>query len=333
MKLLVLGGTRFVGKAVVAAATTRGVDVTVVSRGESSSPPTGVTWRRADRHDLEALQRAVTGDWDAVIDTWSGQPAAVRNAAELLADHAGWYGYVSSRSVYAWPIPPGSDESAAVVGRDSEFGYAADKRGGELAVLDHFAKRSVIARAGLILGPHEDTGRLTWWLQRAELGGSLVAPEPPDLVWQFIDARDLAAFLLDAADRRTAGTFNVVCPLSDATTTQRLVEACVAVTGSAATPVWVSADVLRRCGVAEWDGLPGWIAPDSEGIGMHDCDVSAAVAAGLSCRPIEQTIADTWAWMQTLPPRARRPLRPGQPRRGLTAEQEQAIWWLVSASG
>jgi nucleoside-diphosphate-sugar epimerase len=330
MKLLVLGGTRFVGRAVVAAALQRGADVTVVSRGVSGEPPAGVTWRSADRRQLDELRPAVAGEWDAVIDTWSEEATAVEAAAALLTDHAGWYGYVSSRSVYAWPMPPGGDESAPAVAPASEFGYAANKRGGELAVLGRFADRSLIARAGLILGHHEDTGRLTWWLERAALGGSLVAPEPPGLIWQFIDARDLATFLLDGAARRTAGTFNVVCPRSDGTTTSRLVAACVTVTGGVATPTWVGEEVLRRCGVREWDDLPGWIPPGSEGAGMHDCDVTAAIGAGLACRSIEETVADTWAWMQTLPPRSRRPLRQAQPRRGLTAEQEQAIWWLIA---
>jgi 2'-hydroxyisoflavone reductase len=134
--------------------------------------------------------------------------------------------------------------------------------------------------------------------------------------------------MLDAATAHTAGAFNVVCPRTDGVTTRRLVEACVAVTGGKAVPVWVTEQVLERAGVALWDDLPGWIPTGSEAAGMHDCDVSAAVAAGLSCRPIEETVADTWAWMQTLAPKARRPLRSGLPRRGLSAEQEQAIWWL-----
>jgi 2'-hydroxyisoflavone reductase len=328
MKLLVLGGTRFVGRAIVAQAIERGADVTVLSRGDSGEPPAGVTWVRADRLDPKSLQALPNSQWDAVIDTWDGAPEAVAAATALLADSAGWYGYVSSRSAYQWPPAPGSDESAPLVDADPDGGYPAAKRGGELAVLQHFEGRSILARGGLIVGPYEDTGRLTWWLQRAAAGGSMVAPEPADLVWQLLDARDLAIFMLDAATAGTAGAFNVVCPRTDGVTTRRLVEACVAVTGGKAVPVWVTEQVLERAGVALWDDLPGWIPTGSEAAGMHDCDVSAAVAAGLSCRPIEETVADTWAWMQTLAPKARRPLRSGLPRRGLSAEQEQAIWWL-----
>lgn len=332
MKLLVLGGTRFVGRAIVAGAIARGAEVTIVNRGESGEPPPGANWVRGDRTEPESLQWLGTSRWDAVIDTWDGAADAVATSAALLADVADWYGYVSSRSAYRWPPAAGADESAPLADPDPAGGYPAAKRGAELAVSEHFGGRSLLARAGLIVGPHEDTGRLTWWLQRAAAGGSLVAPDPPDRVWQLIDARDLAAFILDAAASGVAGAFNLVCPRTDGVTTRRLVDACIEASGGNGKAVWVPEQVLRRAGVAIWDDLPGWIPTDDEAAGMHDCDVSAAVAAGLVCRPIEQTVADTWAWMHTLPPRARRPLRAGLPRRGLTAEQEQAIWWLTAAS-
>jgi 2'-hydroxyisoflavone reductase len=329
MKLLVLGGTRFVGRSIVELAVARGIDVTTVSRGVTGEPPPGVTWLQVDRTDLDSLRTLTSTHWDAVIDTWDGAASAVETSASLLAGCADWYGYVSSRSVYVWPLVPGSDESAPVVAADDAFGYAAAKRGAELAVLKHFADRCVIARAGLILGPYEDVGRLTWWLQRAGGGGDLVAPEPADQLWQLIDARDLAAFMLDTATDKTGGTFNVVGPLGQGVTTRRLLEACADATGNRARLVWVSPRLLERAGVGSWDDLPGWMPPDSEGVGMHDCDVSAAVATGLTCRPVEETVAYTWTWMRTLPPRLRRPTRAGLPRRGLTAEQEQAVWWLL----
>jgi 2'-hydroxyisoflavone reductase len=328
MNLLVLGGTHFVGRAIVETAVGRGIDVTVVSRGLTGTPPDGVTWVRADRTAPGALDALTSQSWDGVIDTWADAPSVVAASAAALASCARWYGYVSSRSVYQWPPALGSDESAPVVDAVLDDGYAAAKRGAELAVLEHFADRCLLARAGTIVGPHEDTGRLTWWLQRASRGGSMVAPEPAAQIWQLIDARDLAAFLVDAAAAATTGVFNVVGPRSDAVTTGRLVEACVAATGSVATLEWVSPEILARAGVADWDGLPGWVSPGGEAAALHHGDVSAAVAAGLSCRPIEETVTDTWAWMQTLPPKDRRPMKPGTPPRGLTAEQEQSIWWL-----
>lgn len=326
-----LGGTRFVGRAVVDEALRRGHDVTVLSRGESGTPPAEVRSVVADRTEDGALAAVTGADWDAVIDTWSGAPDVVRRSTEALAGHAGWYGYVSSRSVYRWPIPVGADESAPLVDPEADEGYPADKRGAEIVVAQRFPDAHLLARAGLILGPYEDAGRLTWWLSRAATGGDLIAPLPPGRVWQYIDARDLAAFLLDAASVGTAGAFNLVCPRSLGITTKRLIDACVAVTGSRATPVWVEPAVLARAGVREWEDLPGWLAPDSEGAGMHDCDVSAALAAGLSCRPIEETVADTWDWLATIPPYRRPPRRPDLPPRGLSAEQEQAIRWLLGS--
>lgn len=165
MRLLVLGGTHHVGRAVVEAALARGDQVTTLNRGETGKDVPGVQARRADRTDPAQLRPALGDDtWDAVIDTWSRAPRVVSDAASLLSGRAGHYGYVSSRSVYAWPIPPGADESAPVVDGDAASresdDYAAAKRGGELAVLEHFPGPSVLARAGLILGPYELVGRM-----------------------------------------------------------------------------------------------------------------------------------------------------------------------------
>jgi nucleoside-diphosphate-sugar epimerase len=329
MKLLILGGTRFVGRAVVAGARARGHEVLVVSRGESGVPD-GVEWLQADRTDLASLRSLAGREWDGVIDTWSADPAVVQGSVDLLKDAAGWYGFVSTRSVYQWPMPPGVDESAPLVEPDDENKYGVAKRAAEVAVESAYGDRGLLARAGLILGPHEDVGRLTWWLSRAAIGGSMVAPAPPDQVWQHIDARDLAGFMLDAMEASRGGVYNLVCPRSDGTTTRRLLEACVDVTGSRAELVWVDPEVLARAQIAEWEHLPGWIAPDSEGQGMHDCDVSVAVEAGLSCRPIEETVADTWQWLREIPANQRPPVRAGLPgRRGLSAEQEQMVWWLL----
>jgi 2'-hydroxyisoflavone reductase len=165
MRLLVLGGTHHVGRAVVETALARGDDVTTLTRGVSGPSAAGALALHADRTD-PAMFRAALGSasWDAVIDTWSGAPAVVRDAATLLKDRAGHYGYVSSRSVYRWPTPPGLDESGPVVDGDpADAGnedYAAAKRGGELAALEAFGDRALLARAGLIIGPYEIVGRL-----------------------------------------------------------------------------------------------------------------------------------------------------------------------------
>ncbi|WP_405148552.1 NAD-dependent epimerase/dehydratase family protein [Sphaerisporangium sp. NBC_01403] len=325
MRLLVLGGTHFVGRAVVETALAAGHDVTTLNRGVSRSPAPGVEPLIADRTDPGALRRAL-GDreWDAVVDAWSGAPRVVRDSCELLAGRTGHYGYVSSRSVYHWPVPLGADEHAPVVegdpGGDSED-YAAMKRGGELAVLGAFGDRALLARAGLILGPYENIGRLPWWLRRLERGGRVLAPGRPARPLQYIDARDLAAWMLAGAGRGLGGTFNTVSR-AGYTTMGELLETAVKVTASDAELVWASPEVLDEAGVSPWTEMPIWLPEDAEYGGMHDSDVTAAHDAGLTCRPLHETVADTWAWLQAegdpVP-------RSDRPRHGIDPAKEQRV--------
>jgi 2'-hydroxyisoflavone reductase len=302
MRLLVLGGTHHVGRAVVETALGRGDDVTTLTRGVSGPSASGAIALHADRTDPAMLRAALgTAEWDAVIDTWSGAPAVVRDSARLLADRAGHYGYVSSRSVYSWPPPPGQDESGPVVDGDpadtGQEDYAAAKRGGELAAVEAFGDRALLARAGLIIGPYEIVGRMPWWLGRIDRGGDVLAPGPPDRPLQLIDCRDLAAWMLSAADRGLGGAFNTVSKSGHATMAS-LLDAAISATGSSARLVWVSPEVIESAGIEAWTELPIWLPPTGEAAGLHDGDVSAAYAAGLTCRPIEETIADTWQWLQ-----------------------------------
>jgi nucleoside-diphosphate-sugar epimerase len=332
MRLLVLGGTHHVGRAVVETALARGDAVTTLTRGVSGPPAAGAQAVYADRTDPAALAAALGGaSWDAVIDTWSGAPCVVGDAARLLAGRAGHYGYVSSRSVHRWPIAPGADESAPVVDADPASAdgsdYAAAKRGGELAAVAAFGDRALLARPGLILGPYEIVGRMPWWLRRIERGGDVLAPGPPDLPLQYIDCRDLAAWLLHAADNGIGGAFNTVSKPGQATM-RSLLEAAKAATGSPARLVWVAPEVIERAGIEPWTELPVWVPPDTELIGLHTGDVTAAYAAGLSCRPVEETVMDTWAWLQAEgdpPPRAAGPVH------GLDADREREA--LAQAAG
>lgn len=323
MRLLVLGGTHHVGRAVVETALARGDDVTTLTRGVSGPSAPGALALHGDRTDPAAL-RAALGDaeWDAVIDTWSGAPAVVRDSATLLADRAGHYGYVSSRSVYRWPIPAGLDESAPVVDGDladtGKEDYAAAKRGGELAALEAFGERALLARAGLILGPYEIVGRMPWWLGRIERGGDVLAPGPPDRPLQFIDCRDLAAWMLSAADRGLGGAFNTVSQPGHATMAS-LLDAAISATGSSARLVWASPEVIEAAGIEAWTELPIWVPPTGEGVGLHDGNVAAAYAAGLSCRPVAETIAATWQWIQA---EGYPPARPGT---GLDPAKERQV--------
>lgn len=302
MRLLVLGGTHHVGRAVVETALRRGDDVTTVTRGVSGPPATGARPLHADRTDRAALAAALGPDeWDVVIDTWSGPPRAVHDAAELLADRTAHFVYVSSRSVYVWPLPLGVDESAPLVEgdplSDDDEDYAAAKRGGEIAVEQVFGGRSLLARAGLILGPYERVGRLPWWLQRIARGGRVLAPGPHDRPLQYVDARDLAAWLLDAGERHVSGPFNAVSRVGH-TTIGELLATCIDVTGGTAELVWLSPDAIEAAGLAPWTELPIWVPPTGELAGLHAGDVSAAYREGLRCRPVADTVRDTWQWLQ-----------------------------------
>lgn len=335
MRLLVLGGGAFVGRAVVAGALTRGWSVTTFTRGRTTIPP-AVESLTGDRRVPEDLRVLAERDWDAVVDTWSAEPRAVRETARLLADRAGHYGYVSSRSVYQPPWGP--TEDAAVVEADADAGpptdgepdYAADKRGAELAALREFGPdRVLLARAGLILGPWEDIGRLPWWLLRLHnahpgdrAGGRVLAPGPPDLPLQYVDVRDLAGWLLDAAERRLAGTFNAVSAPGHATM-GRLLEACRAVTESQAELVWVPPERVLAAGIKPWTELPIWAPPDPAWAWVYGGDVRRALAAGLRCRPVEETVADTWRWLEELD--LRPPQRPDRPPVGLDLEREAPL--------
>ena len=302
MRILVLGGTHHVGRAIVESALARGDDVTTLTRGESGPPASGASARHADRTDPAALATALGDDeWDAVFDTWSLAPRVVRDSARLLAGRAGHYTYISSRSVYVWPIPVGADETAPVVAGDpaseAASDYAEAKRGSELAAQQGFAGPVLVARPGLIIGPYERVGRLPFWLQRMARGGQVPCPGPPDRPLQYIDGRDLADWVLDAAERRVSGAFNTVSRPGH-TTMGELLGLCRTVTGSDAELVWVSPEAVAAADVAPWTELPIWLPPTGEYAGLHDGDVSAAFAAGLTCRPAAETVADTWAWLQ-----------------------------------
>jgi 2'-hydroxyisoflavone reductase len=325
MKLLVLGGTGFAGRAVVDEARNRGHHITVLNRGHHPPPP-GVTALTGDRRTPDALAALTGGTWDVVVDTWSGRPTAVRDAARTLDGHAGHYTYVSSRSVYAdTGTPPLTEESPVVDAcpdSDDETGYAAAKRGAELAAEQNFTGTVLHARAGLILGPYEDIGRLPWWLNRLARGGPTLAPGPRDLKLQYIDVRDLATWILDTAGQGRTGAYNVVSPPGH-TTMGELLETATTVTGGHADLRWTDPQPILDAGIEPWMDLPIWLAPGYDHDFMHGGDVTKALNAGLKNRPITETVTDTWAWLQTIGGTA--PQRPDRPAVGLDPEREAAF--------
>ncbi|MCX5523634.1 NAD-dependent epimerase/dehydratase family protein [Streptomyces bobili] len=327
MRLLVLGGTEFAGRAVVEAALGRGWEVTVLNRGRHAPVP-GARTLVGDRTAPGGLDALQDGEWDAVVDTWSAAPRAVHEAARLLRGRARRYVYVSSCSVYTWAPPAGYAEDAPLVeGAEpdaEQTDYARDKRGGELAAVDAFGEAdSLLVRAGLILGPYENVGRLPWWLSRTARGGPVLAPGPRELPLQYVDVRDLAEWILGAVEQGLSGPFNLISPQGHATMGE-LLEACVRVTGGPAELRWTAPETVLDAGIEPWTQLPVWVPPGSDmHDALHSADVSRAVATGLTCRPVAETVADTWRWLQEIGGEA--PLRPDRPQKGLDPEVEAKV--------
>ncbi|MGW1071945.1 NAD-dependent epimerase/dehydratase family protein [Streptomyces sp. NPDC002537] len=325
MKLLILGGTEFVGHAVAEAALTRGWEVTVFHRGRHEAPA-GVTALHGDRTEPGGTAALATGEWDAVVDTWSAAPTAVRDAARTLAGRVGRYAYVSTGSVYAYPSPPGRDESHPLVDGSPDAGpvdYPQDKRGGELAATAAFGDdAALLVRSGLILGPRENIGRLPWWLNRVARGGPVLAPGPRGLELQFIDVRDLANWTLDAVAGGLSGPYDLISPPGH-TTMGALLDACVRATGSDAELRWTDPEKILAAGVRPWTDLPVWVPRGELYDTLHRRSGAKAAAAGLRCRPAEETVADTWTWLRSLNGAA--PLRPDRPAPGLSPELESRL--------
>ena len=281
MRLLVLGGTKFLGRAIVEEALARGHELTLFNRGTTNADLfPGVERLQGDRTgDLSALEGRT---WDAVLDPSGYVPAVVRRSAELLRD-SGRYVFISSVSVYAdftqaWdesgPLSKLGDGPADALASDFS-NYGALKVLCEQEVERVFGERALIVRPGLIVGPHDPTGRFTYWPQRLRRGGEILAPGPPERTAQFIDVRDLAEWIVTAVERGLSGVFN-------ATGAGVRWEELLA----GANVTWVTDEFLREQEVGEWMELPLWIAD-----GALEVDVRRAVAEGLRARPVDESLA------------------------------------------
>ena len=324
-RVLILGGTDFVGRAFVDEALARGHDVTTLNR-RARYRPEGVTALRGDRTQPGGLDALRGAAWDIVVDTWSWGPKAVTDAAALLSDRADRYVYVSSRSVYEAPGAGADERDPLVAGDAGETGfddYARAKAGGELGAVAGFGGRAVLLRAGLIIGPHENIGRLPWWLGRVARGGQVAAPGPAEAALQLVDARDLAAFGLSATSADLSGAYNIV-GAPGRITMRELLEVCREATGSDAAFRWFGPEQIAVAGIAPWTELPFWYPPGPEFDAAHRADVSRAVAAGLKTRAIGETVADTWAWLRSIGGVA--PQRPDRPPVGVPREKEESLF-------
>ncbi|WP_406210409.1 NAD-dependent epimerase/dehydratase family protein [Kitasatospora sp. NBC_01560] len=303
MKILVLGGSKFLGRAYVADALARGHEVTTFNRGVSGSDLDRAEAVRGDRTRPGDLERLVDGRrWDAVVDTSGQQPHDVAQTARLLRGRAGHYSFVSSVHAFAaWPAGPVDEDSATLecpagTAPDQPFANAL-KAGCERAVLEHFGERSSVLNCGLLYGPYEPIGRLPWWLERIARGGRVLAPGDPGRPMQLIDARDFATFGLDLIDQGLTGRFVTTAPIGR-TTYGAFLEACVRATGSDAELVWTDDATLLAAGVEPWTELPLWTPDTPDWQGTWRADSSRATAAGLRCRPVLDTARDTWTWLR-----------------------------------
>ena len=309
MRLLVLGGTAFLGRAVCQAALSRGHEVTCVARGLAGSPAQGARLVRADRDDPAARLGGAEGEpWDAVVDV-ARQPGQVRRATEALAGSGAHYVFVSTGNVYADHATVGADEAAPlltplesdVMADMSEYGPA--KVACEAHVRAAFADDGwLIARAGLIGGPGDRSGRTGYWPWRlahpSNPAGQVLIPDIPDFPCQVIDVRDLADWLVRCAEDRAAGAVNAS---GDTISFTELLDTAAEAAG--ARPTLVSADPawLIGQGVEEWMGprsMPMWIA-DPEYAGFTSRSNAAAREMGLRPRPLVQTLRDVLAWEQS----------------------------------
>lgn len=313
MKLLVFGGTKFLGRGVVEAALERGHEVTLFNRGQTNPDlyPEVEKLQGDLKEDISALEGR---SWDAAVDLDPTQlPRHTRRRAEAV--DVGHYVFVSTISVYSDTAKPIDESSPLFEPPDpepEEFDpeqYGGLKVGSERVLEEVYGERAAIARAGLIVGPHDPTDRFTYWPRRLADGGAVLAPGDPAQPVQIIDARDLGAFLVHLAETRTGGVFNATGPAEPLTLGETLARI-----GGDADLVWMDDQALLDAGVGPWMELPLWL-PGEEYAGMLRADISRALAAGLTFRPLEETARDTLAWSREA----------GEQRPTLTREREGEI--------
>jgi 2'-hydroxyisoflavone reductase len=314
MKLLIIGGTRFVGRHLVAAALERGHEATLFNRGTQPSPFADVETISGDRNrDLDKLQGR---SWDAVIDTCGYLPRTVKAAGETLSRAVERYVFISSQSAYADVSVPGVDETAPLrtltseqldrayaIGTAGQPSYG-DLYGGLKAFCEQAAEqampdRVLIVRPGLIVGPYDYTDRFAYWVLRVARGGEVLAPGRPARPVQFIDARDLAEWIVSMTERGATGAYNANRS-PNSLTMQEVLDECKSISNSDAVFSWTTEAFLREEKVMAWSEMPLWLpeeeAPQLQGFMFVNCD--KAFAAGLRIRPFGDTIRDTLTWAQ-----------------------------------
>jgi 2'-hydroxyisoflavone reductase len=324
LKLLILGGTGFLGPALVEVAKARGHVLTLFNRGKTNPQLfPDVEKLRGDRDGkLDALKGR---SWDAVIDDSGYVPRIVRMSAELLAPRVKRYLFVSSISVYKDDIPRGSDETAAVQtiadekNEDVPANYGALKALSEKAAEAALPGRTIVVRPTLIVGPGDPTDRFTYWPVRVEKGGEVLAPGDGDDPVQIVDVRDLAAFMTGLVEADEKGTYNAAGP-GKPLAMKDVLAACEAAAPGKAKVTWVPWPFLEKAEVQPWAELPAWLPRQVPDSAMMTVSNARAIAKGLGFRPLAETVKDTLAWWKGLPEERRRKLKAG-----LAPEKEKEV--------
>jgi len=301
MKILVIGGTRFVGRVFAETALNEGHKLTLFNRGKSNPHLfPDVEKIKGDRDDDLALLHG--REWDVVVDTCGYFPRIVRKSATMLKDAVDRYIFISTLNVYADFSKLGIDENSSLGRIEDETveevtgeTYGPLKVLCENAVKEIFPDRSIMLRCGLIVGPHDPTDRFTYWPVRIQQGGEVLCASPPEMQVQFIDARDLADFILHVSEKRMSGAYNTTGPASTLSM-QEFLEVCKSQTKSNASLTWVSEEFITGNDVGH---IPIWTPTNWRGIFAVDC--TKAKKSGLHFRPIEETVNDTMVWHATRP--------------------------------
>jgi len=304
MKILILGGTVFLGRAIVEAALAGGHTITLFNRG-LSNPDLFPEAEKVIGDRKISLENLGGRNWDVVIDTCGYVPRLVRQSAEFLNVKASNYTFISTCSVYADTSHPGVDENGTVsklVEETEEVNgetYGPLKGLCEQAVEEVFPLRSLVLRPGLIVGPNDPTDRFTYWPHRIALGGEVLAPGRPGRAVQFIDVRDLAEWTIRMVEDRQIGVYNALGPASPLGM-GAFMESCKNVAGSDASFTWIDEQFLKDQQVGEWIEIPLWIAEsDPANRGFFAFSIEKALAAGLSFRPLADTVQSVLEWDAT----------------------------------
>jgi 2'-hydroxyisoflavone reductase len=323
-KLLILGGTRFLGPALVEAALAGGWELTLFNRGKSNpglfKGRTGIEEIQGDRN-TDDVKKLADGKWDAVIDTSGYFPRQIRATTAVLAGKVSRYVFISSESAYKLPMKPGSDETAEVarlpVGTDvdkidkiTEENFGALKQLCAEEAEKAFPRKTLDIRPGYIVGQRDGSDRFTYWPVRVERGGEVIVPGRPRDLIQFIDVRDLGDWIIRLVEKGATGSFNATGP-KEKLRMDAFLEACRKATGSKATFVWIDEKTLEGLGLKVGEEFPIWTSPTGTEAGLEDVSIAKALKAGLTFRPLDSTIKETLAYWKSLPEERRAKMRAG----------------------